>query len=78
MFSEKKTCDVMLMPINKEVIDAAINCKAHIENLPLNESIALSSRNYKEYLEGGKVGFINIADINRMDKESKVYFDSFK
>ncbi|MDQ1350890.1 MAG: hypothetical protein QG657_1192 [Acidobacteriota bacterium] len=66
---------VVLIPLKKEVIEAALNYRAVLDNLPTHETARLKEKNYKEFLHGNKAAFIIIVLNNeKFDNDESVFF----
>ena len=67
LLSKDATIKTFLIPINKEIIDAAIALKCKNENLPFAKKMAITAGSYKSFLGTGKSTFV-LAIINNSDQ----------
>jgi hypothetical protein len=65
---------IVLIPLKKEVIEAALNYRAVSDNLPTNETMRLKEKNYKEFLYGNKAAFIIIVINNEKFYDDETVF----
>jgi hypothetical protein len=69
---------VILIPINKEIIDAAIAYKSKVERLTSQKIEELRKRNYDTYITGQIAAFTLIVYIpHDLDFEDEIVFENF-
>jgi hypothetical protein len=75
---EVKT-SMILIPINKEIVDAALDYKFVIEKLTEKEINQLQQKTYQTYLTGSYSVFVLfVKNSETLDNDDEVYFNDFK
>ncbi len=70
---------VMLVPLNREIINAAVSYKAFIDKLSQRDAMAVLSKAQDEFLDGGESVFvIFVINDDHLDKDATIYFKDFK
>jgi hypothetical protein len=70
--------NVFAIPVNRELIDAAIELKCTQENLSESTKDSLRSRNYTNFLRSNRVAFVLIVVNNKLNSGETVRFDNFR